>query len=62
MASGRTESPDSEFNRRINERKLKTIKTYAFWQTNKGIHCAVTLKKVVTVWIVVVAHQLDILL
>ena len=42
--------------------KLKTKKTYAFWQTNKGIHCAVTLKKVVTVWIVVLAHQLDILL
>ncbi len=45
------------------ERKLKTNKkTYTLWQTNNGIHCAVTLKEVVTVWIVVLTHQLDILL
>ena len=41
-------------------KKSKT--TYAFWQTNNGIHCAVTLEEVVTVWVVVLAHQLDSLL
>jgi hypothetical protein len=57
MASGHT-----EFGCQIEERKIENQKTYAFWQANKGIHCAVTLKEVVTVWIVVLAHQLDILL
>ena len=41
---------------------LKQKNTYAFWQTDNGIHCAVSLKEVVTVWIVVFAHQLDVLL
>jgi hypothetical protein len=62
MASGHTESPDNEFGCQINGRKIENKSTYAFWQANKGIHCAVTLKEVVTVWIVVLAHQLDILL
>jgi hypothetical protein len=62
MASGRTESLDSEFGWQIDKRKSENKITYAFWQTNNGIHCAVTLKEVVTVWIVVLAHQLDILL
>jgi hypothetical protein len=44
------------------ERKVKNRKTYAFWQTNNGIHCAVALKEVATVWIVALAHQLDILI
>jgi hypothetical protein len=42
--------------------KLKSKITYTFWQANKGIHCTVTLKQVVTVWIVALALQLDILL
>jgi hypothetical protein len=42
--------------------KIENIKTYAFWQTNNGIHCAVTLKEVATIWIVALAHQLDILI
>jgi hypothetical protein len=58
MASGHTVSPHSEF--RLNENWKQ--KTYAFWQTNNGIHWAVTLKELVTVWIVVHAHQLDVLL
>jgi len=62
MASGHTESPDSEFGWQINEQKIENKMTYAFWQTNKGIYCAVTLEEVVTVWIVVLARQLDILL
>jgi hypothetical protein len=62
MASGHTEGPDREFGWQINERKIENKKTYAFWQTNNGIHSAVTLKEVVTVWIVILAHQLDILL
>jgi hypothetical protein len=47
------------------ERKNKSKQnknTYTLWQTNNGINCAVTLKEVVTVRIVVQAHQLDMLL
>ena len=36
-------------------------KTYTVRQTDNGIYCAVTLKEVVAVWIVVLAHELDIL-
>jgi hypothetical protein len=61
MASGHTESTDHEFGWNINEEKVDED-TYAVWQTNNGVHCAVTLKEVVTVWIVALAHQLDILL
>ena len=40
---------------------MKNEKTYAVRQTDNGIHCAVTLKEVVAVWVVVLAHELDIL-
>ncbi len=56
MASDRTESQDSEFGWQIDEQK---IKAYVVRQTNNGIHCTVTLKQMVTVWIVVLAHELD---
>jgi hypothetical protein len=36
-------------------------KTYTVRQTDNGVHCAFTLKEVVAVWIVVLAHELDIL-
>ncbi len=36
-------------------------KTYAFWQTNNGIHWAIALEEVITIWIVVLAHELDFL-
>jgi hypothetical protein len=62
MASGHTKNPDSKFRWQINQRKIENKKTYVVWQTNNGIHCAIALKEVVTVWIVVHAHQLDILL
>lgn len=39
----------------------KNKQTYAVRQTNNGIHCAVSLKEVVAVWIVVLAHEMDIL-
>jgi hypothetical protein len=60
MASDRTESQDShgEFGWQIDEQK---IKAYTVRQTNDGIHCTITLKQVVTVCIVVLAHELDIL-
>ena len=49
--------------RSMNEiEKKKKMKTYTIWQTNNGVYCTTTLKEVVTVWVVVVAHQLDILL
>ena len=40
---------------------MKNKITYGVRQTDNGIHCAVTLKEVVAVWIVVLAHELDIL-
>jgi len=40
---------------------MKNEKTYAVRQTDNGIHCAVTLKEVVAVGIVVLAHKLNIL-
>jgi hypothetical protein len=40
---------------------MQNEKTYAVRQTDNGIHCAITLKEVVAVWIVVLAHELDIL-
>ena len=36
-------------------------KTYTVRQTDNGIYCATALKEVVAVWIVVLAHELDIL-
>jgi len=39
---------------------MKGKKIYAVWQTNNGVNCTATLEEVVTVWIVVLAHQLDI--
>jgi hypothetical protein len=62
MASDHTKNPDSKFRWHINKRIIENQKTYVVWQTNNGVHCAVTLEEVVTVWIVVLAHQLDILL
>jgi hypothetical protein len=40
---------------------MKDEKTYAVRQTDNGIYCAVTLKEVIAVWIIVLAHELDIL-
>ena len=40
---------------------MKNEKTYAVRQTDNGIHCAITLKEMVTVWIIVLALELDIL-
>jgi len=45
----------------MNERKIIII-TYVVWHTNNGIHCAVTLKEVITVWVVVLAYNGNILL
>ena len=61
MEWSHTESPDSEFGWQINKLDIKNKKTYVFWETNNGIHCAVTLKELITVWIIVLAHDLDIL-
>ena len=38
---------------------LITKKTYAFWHTNNGVHCAVSLKELVAACVVVLAHELD---
>ena len=54
MDSGHTESPNNEFRWGIDEEK-----TYTFWQANNSIHCAAALKEMITVWIVVLAHELD---
>ena len=60
MDSGHTENPDCQFDWQINRRKSKKKKNiYVFWKTSDGIHCAVTLKELVTVWIVVLAHEPD---
>ena len=39
----------------------KEGKTYAVWQMDNGIYCAITLKEVAAVWIVVLTHELNIL-